>query len=70
MDDLKSDKKDDTGICTNHIINGTHKLHIVLTMLFNTMLRHGTAPDAFNTSRDNVTTCERQKGKTTGFKQL
>ena len=46
VDDLKSDKKDDTGICTNHIINGTHKLHIVLTMLFNTMLRHGTAPDA------------------------
>ena len=46
VDDLKSDKKDDTGICTNHIINGTQKLHIVLTMLFNTMLRHGTAPDA------------------------
>ena len=46
IDDLKKDKKDETGICTNHIKNGTHKLTIVLAMLFNAMLRHGVAPDS------------------------
>ena len=45
IEDLKKDKKDETGICTNHLKNGTHKLNIVLTMLFNAMLRHGVAPD-------------------------
>ena len=34
IEDLKKDKKDETGICTNHIKNGTHKLNIVLAMLF------------------------------------
>ena len=49
MVDLKKDKKDETGICTNHLKNGTHKLNIVLTMLFNAMLRHGVAPDTLHT---------------------
>ena len=30
MEDLKKDKKDETGLCTNHLKNGTHKLNIVL----------------------------------------
>ena len=46
IEDLKKDKKDETGICTNHIINGTHKLNIVLAMLFNAMLIHGIAPES------------------------
>ena len=45
IDDLKKDKKDETGLSTNHLKNGTHKLYIVLAMLFNAMLRHGVAPD-------------------------
>ena len=46
IDDLKKDKKDESGLCTNHLKNGTHKLNIILTMLFNCMLRHGFAPDS------------------------
>ena len=46
IEDLKKDKKDETGLCTNHLKNGTHKLNIILTMLFNAMLRHGVAPDS------------------------
>ena len=46
IDDLKYDKKDETGLWTNHLKNGTSKLNIILTMLFNTMLRHGIAPDS------------------------
>ena len=46
IEDLKNDKKDETGLNTNHLKNGTHKLYIVLAMLFNAMLRHGVAPDS------------------------
>ena len=46
IDDLKKDKKDESGLCTNHLKNGTHRLNIVLAMLFNSMLRHGVAPDS------------------------
>ena len=46
IEDLKKDKKDETGLCTNHLKHGTHKLNIVLTLLFNAMLRHGVAPDS------------------------
>ena len=46
IEDLKKDKKDESGLCTNHLKNGTHKLNIILTLLFNCMLRHGIAPDS------------------------
>ena len=46
IEDLKKDKKDETGLSTNHVKNGTHKLNIVLSMLFNAMLRHGVAPES------------------------
>ena len=46
IDDLKKDKKDESGLSANHLKNGTHKLYIILTMLFNCMLRHGFAPDS------------------------
>ena len=42
---LKRDKTDiDSGHCTNHLIYSCHKLHVVLTLLFNSMLIHGFAP--------------------------
>ena len=42
---LKRDKTDiDSGHCTNHLIYSCHKLHVVLTLLFNSMLVHGFAP--------------------------
>ena len=46
MGKLEKDKKDETGLCTNHLKNGTFKLNIVLTLFFNAMLRHGVAPDS------------------------
>ena len=43
---LKRDKTDvDSGHCTNHLIHGCHKLYVLLTLLFNSMLTHGFAPN-------------------------
>ena len=46
IDDLKSDKKDEAGLSTNHLKYVTQKLQVIITMLFNSMLRHGVAPEA------------------------
>ena len=42
---LKRDKTDiDSGHCSNHLIYSCHKLHVILSLLFNSMLIHGYAP--------------------------
>ena len=42
---LKTDKSDGSnGFNSNHLINGTHRLHVILCMLFNAMLLHGFYP--------------------------
>ena len=43
---LKSDKSDgDLGFNSNHLINGSKRLHVMLSILFNAMLFHGYYPD-------------------------
>ena len=42
---LKREKKDgNLGLCTDHIINGPHELHVCLALLFSAMISHGTCP--------------------------
>ena len=42
---LNSGKDDgDIGFTSDHIINGTHRLNVVLSLLFNTMISHGYTP--------------------------
>ena len=43
--ELKQGKKEENGLYTNHFINGTDRLFILITLLFNCMLIHGIAPD-------------------------
>ena len=45
IDKLKDDKKEDSGLFTNHIKFATDKFHTLLSMFFNAMLRHGAAPE-------------------------
>ena len=43
---LKSGKMMETlGFKSDHLINGSHRLHIVLSLLFNVMINHGYTPD-------------------------
>ena len=42
---LKSDKKEENGLNINHFKLDCNKLNIVLSLLFNSMLVHGVAPD-------------------------
>ena len=43
---LKSGKDDgDLGFKSDHLINGSHRLHVVLSLLFNVMVNHGYTPD-------------------------
>lgn len=42
---LKSGKKENTGMLSDHLIHGSHRLYVLLTMLFNCMLIHGNSPD-------------------------
>ena len=42
---LKQSKKEENGLFSNHFKYGTNKLVVIITMLFNCMLTHGTAPD-------------------------
>ena len=43
---LKSGKDDgDLGFKSDHLINGNHRLHVVLSLLFNVMINHGYTPD-------------------------
>ena len=45
IDILKSDKKEENGLYSNHFKYGTERLYITITLLFNCMLTHGVAPD-------------------------
>ena len=42
---LKDDKKEDSGLFTNHIKYAINKFYTLLNMFFNAVLRHGVAPD-------------------------
>ena len=42
---LKLGKKEENGLYSNHFKYGSDRLFVVLTLLFNSMLSHGTAPD-------------------------
>ena len=45
VETLKSDKKEDSGLFTNHLKHATAKFHTLLNMFFNALIRHGIAPD-------------------------
>ena len=48
LSSLKRNKNDgNVGHNTNHIINGSHKLLVYISLLFNSMLSHGFCPDGF-----------------------
>ena len=42
---LKLDKKEENGLFSNHFIYGSDRLIVMITLLFNSMLVHGIAPD-------------------------
>merc|ERR1739840_1626 len=42
---LKQGKKEENGLYSNHFKYGTQRLYIMITLLFNCMLKHGIAPD-------------------------
>ena len=42
---LKLGKKEENGLFSNHFKYGSERLYIILTLLFNSMLSHGIAPD-------------------------
>ena len=42
---LKLGKKEENGLYSNHFKYGSERLFIILTLLFNSMLSHGIAPD-------------------------
>ena len=43
---LKADKNDgDCGFSSNHLIYGGHRINVVLSLLFNSVLVHGYYPD-------------------------
>ena len=42
---LKLGKKEENGLFTNHLIYGSDRLIVMITLLFNSMLVHGIAPD-------------------------
>ena len=51
MSRIKRGKNDGYGMLySDHFINGPHRLYVLLTMLFNTMIIHGFSPDGFNVS--------------------
>ena len=42
---LKLGKKEENGLSSNHFIYGSDRLIVMITLLFNSMLVHGIAPD-------------------------
>ena len=42
---LKQGKKEENGLFSNHFKNGSDRLIIMITLLFNSMIIHGIAPD-------------------------
>ena len=47
INSLKMDKKEENGLYSNHFRYGTKRLYIIITLLFNSMMFHGIAPDSF-----------------------
>lgn len=45
MLELKQGKKEENGLYSNHFINGTDRLFVLIILFFNCMLIHGIAPD-------------------------
>ena len=45
IEKLKSGKKEENGLFSNHFIYGSDRLIVMLTLLFNSMFIHGIAPD-------------------------
>ena len=43
--EIKSNKKEENGLNTNHFKAASHRLHVLLSLLFNSMLIHGVAPE-------------------------
>merc|ERR1712121_375112 len=42
---LKNDKKEENGLNSNHLKHASDRLVVIITLLFNSMLSHGMAPD-------------------------
>ena len=42
---LKLGKDEENGLLTNHLVYGSDRLIVVITLLFNSMITHGIAPD-------------------------
>ena len=42
---LKFGKKEENGLFSNHFKYGSERLFVLITLLFNSMLSHGIAPD-------------------------
>ena len=72
---LKDDKRDDSGLFTNHLKYASDKFITILNMLFNAMLRHGVSPDdlllgtmfpLIKNSRDNIQSSDNYRAITIG----
>ena len=69
---LNSGKDDgDIGFKSDHIINGTHRLNVVQSLLFNTMISHGYTPTVLLKStivsipkdnKDSLSNCDNYRG--------
>ena len=44
---LKNGKKEESGLDTDHFINGPNRLFVIICTLFNSMIIHGIAPSDF-----------------------
>ena len=45
---IKSNKKEENGLNTNHFKAGSNRLNVILSLLFNSMLSHGLSPEEMN----------------------
>ena len=45
IEKLKLGKKEENGLFSNHLVHGSDRLIVIITLLFNSMLIHGIAPD-------------------------
>ena len=44
INDMKTGKREESGLFTNHFKHAPHRLYVLITCLFNSMLVHGIAP--------------------------
>ena len=45
---IKSNKKEENGLNSNHFKTGSNRLNVLLSLLFNSMLSHGLSPEEMN----------------------